>query len=82
MPSRLSSRFVRPVIYLLVLRTFFVTLQVFLVTLHVLFVTLHVRFIGIAHIPRDIAVITVHYHTEVDKLIIEVRLIELENYGV
>ena len=42
MPSHLSSCFVRPIIYLLVLRTFFVTLHVFLVPLHVFFVTLHV----------------------------------------
>jgi hypothetical protein len=61
---------------------FFVTLHVFLVTLRVLFVTLHIRFVGIYHAPRNIAVTTVHYHTEVDKLIIEFGLIELENYGV
>ena len=50
--------------------------------LHVFLVTLHVGFIGIYHVPRYSAVITVRYHAEVDKLIIEVRLIELENYGV
>ncbi len=62
--------------------TFFVTLLVFLVTLHVLFVMLYVQFAGIDHVPRDIAVTTVPYHTEVDKLIIEVRLIEMGNYGI
>ena len=54
----------------------------FFVMLHVFLVTLHVGFIGIYHVPRYSAVITVRYHAEVDKLIIEVRLIELENYGV
>ena len=68
MPLRLSSRFVRPSIYLLMLCTFFMTLNVFLVTLHVLFVTLHIRFVGIYHVPHNIAVVTVRYHTEVDKL--------------
>ncbi len=78
----LNGRFMRQSVFSRVLLTFFVTLHLFLVTPHVLFVTLHVWFVGIYHVPRDIAVITVRYHTEVDKLIIEVELIELENYGI
>ena len=39
------------------------------VTLHVFLVTLHVGFVEIYHVPRNIAVITVRYHTEVDKLV-------------
>jgi hypothetical protein len=46
----------------------FTVLRTFFVTLHLLFITLHVRFVGIYHVPRNIAIIIVRYHTEVDKL--------------
>jgi hypothetical protein len=37
------------------------------------FVTLPIRFIGIYHIPCDIAIIIVCYHTEVDKLKLKIN---------
>ncbi len=49
-------------------------LLLFFLTLHLPFVTLHFLFVGIYHIPRDIAVIIVRYHTEVDKLVVWSRL--------
>ncbi len=81
-PSRLFGCFVHPSVFLTKLRTFFVTPHVLFVLLHVLFVSLHVLFVllhvlfvllhvwfaWIYHVPRDIAVITVRYRTEVDKL--------------
>ena len=44
-------------------RALHVLCDIFLMMLHVLFVTLHIRFVGIYHVPRNIAVITVRYHT-------------------
>jgi hypothetical protein len=51
----------------------FTVLHTFFVTLHVLFRTLHVQFVGIYHVPRNIAIIIVHYHTEVDKLKLKIN---------
>ncbi len=48
-------------------------LRTFFVTLHLLFVTLHIRFVGIYHVPRDIAIVIVRYHTEVDKLKLKIN---------
>jgi hypothetical protein len=48
----------------------FTVLRTFFVMLHLIFVMLHVRFVGIYHVPRNIAIIIVCYHTEVDKLVV------------
>ncbi len=51
----------------------FTVLCTFFVTLHLPFVTLHVRFVGIYHIPHDIAIIIVRYHTKVDTLKLKIN---------
>jgi hypothetical protein len=38
--------------------------------LRTFFVTLHLPFAWIYHVPRDIAIIIVRYHTKVDKLVV------------
>ena len=48
----------------------FTVLRTFFVMLHLIFVMLHVRFVGIYHVPRNIAIIIVGYHMEVDKLVV------------
>ncbi len=71
----LNGRFMRRSVFSHVLLTFFVTL-------HLPFVTLQVRFVGIYHVPHDIAIIIVRYHTEVDKLVVWSRLSLFRNYDV
>ncbi len=67
--------FMRRSVFSRVLLTFFVTL-------HLPFVTLHVRFAWIYHVPCDISIIIVCYHTEVDKLVVWSRLSLFRNYDV
>ncbi len=44
------------------------------------FVTLHLPFAWIYHVPRNIAIIIGHYHTEVDKLVVWSRLSLFRNW--
>ncbi len=71
----LNGRFMRWSIFSRVLLMFFVML-------HLPFVKLHIRFVGIDHVPRNIAMIIVRYHTEGDKLVVWSRLSLFRNYDV
>ncbi len=51
----------------------FMRQSVFSSVLLTFFVTLHLQFSWIYHVPRDIAVITVRYHMEVDKLKLKIN---------